>query len=296
MEHNTRTPYDLLDFGSGRKLERFASVVLDRPCPAADRLPKQHPGVWASAVAQFRGSRTGDGFWSPPPKQWLPAEWRFEHSGKAPLQLQLEPLPSGQIGAFPEQAANWDWIARQVGRANQRLGEGAATKVLNLFAYTGGSTLSAASAGAAVVHIDAAQSIVDRARGNAALSKLAESPIRWIVEDALKFCQRELKRGNQYDAVILDPPTYGHGPKGEVWKIHEHLLPLLELCGKLTATRRSFILVSCHSPGIGPAELGAYLAEGVFGSCSQPALTGELSLQSADGRLLPSGVFARWPA
>jgi 23S rRNA (cytosine1962-C5)-methyltransferase len=120
-------------------------------------------------------------------------------------------------------------------------------------------------------------------------------PIRWIVEDALKFARRELKRGKQYDGVILDPPTYGHGPGGEVWKIEQNLLPLLKVCGKLTAERRAFVLVTCHTPGIGPSELAAYLAEGIFGNCSQPPDAGELFLSTRDGRKLSSGTFARWP-
>jgi 23S rRNA (cytosine1962-C5)-methyltransferase len=172
---------------------------------------------------------------------------------------------------------------------------GRAPRVLNLFAYTGGSTLAAAAAGAEVVHIDAAQTIVDRAKENAAFSGLEEKPVRWIAEDAVKFCRRELKRGRQYDGVILDPPSYGHGPKGEPWKIDTDLLLLLSMCGELTAENRAFVLVSCHSPGIGPPELAAYLAEGIFGNCSQPPDAGELSLNTADGRKLDAGVFARWP-
>jgi 23S rRNA (cytosine1962-C5)-methyltransferase len=155
--------------------------------------------------------------------------------------------------------------------------------------------LAALAAGAAVVHIDAARSVVNRARSNAAASELGDAPARWIVEDALKFCRREVKRGNRYDAIILDPPTYGHGPKGEEWNIKRDLLPLLELCGELTEGRPKFVLLTCHSPGIGPAELSAYLSEGVFGACGQPPRTGELCLETAEGRRLPSGVFARWP-
>jgi 23S rRNA (cytosine1962-C5)-methyltransferase len=168
--------------------------------------------------------------------------------------------------------------------------------VLNLFAYSGGSTLAAVAAGAEVAHVDAARSVVERARENAVLSGFAERPIRWIVEDAMKFCRREVKRGNRYDAVILDPPSYGHGPQGEPWKISEHLLPLLKLCGELTADDRAFVLVTCHSPGIGRAELSAYLSEGIFGHCGEPPKSGELYLETADGRRLPSGVYARWPA
>jgi len=290
--------FELLDFGDGRKLERFGEVVLFRPCPAADGAAKARPDVWDHVTARFRGPRTGDGSWRPPPKAWMPADWHYAHhdaaSGDVSFRLQLDALPSGQVGVFPEQRGNWDWIARQV--AESQAAGGRPLRVLNLFAYTGGSTLTASVAGAEVVHIDAAQNIVDRARQNAALSGLAERPIRWIAEDATKFCRRELKRGNQYDAVILDPPSYGHGPKGEPWKIDTDLLPLLTMCGELTAENRAFVLVSCHSPGIGPAELAAYLSEGIFGNCSQPPAAGELSLQTSDGRTLPAGVYARWPA
>jgi 23S rRNA (cytosine1962-C5)-methyltransferase len=286
--------YELLDFGDGRKLERFGPAVLFRPCPAAEGVEKSHPELWDSVTARFRGPRTGDGSWAPTPNKWMPTDWKLSHNGFVSFQLTLDALPSGQVGAFPEQRANWDWIAQQVAKGQANLGR--PIKVLNLFAYTGGSTLAAAAAGAEVVHIDAAQNIVDRAKGNTALSGLAERPVRWIAEDAVKFCRREIKRGNMYDAVILDPPTYGHGPKGESWKINEHLLPLLNLCGELTAESRAFILITCHSPGIGPAELAAYLSDGIFGSCGQPPAAGKLFLESSAGRQLSAGVFARWPA
>jgi len=287
--------YELLDFGEGRKLERFGGIVLNRPSPAAEGLAKARPEMWSSATARFRGPRTGDGSWSPNPKQWMRDAWCVAREGAASFKLQLEALPSGQVGVFPEQRENWDWISRQCGRAKPQTSNDAKLRVLNLFAYTGGSTLAAAAAGAEVTHVDAAHSSIDRARSNAALSGLQDAAIRWIPEDAMKFCKREVKRGNKYDAVILDPPTYGHGPKGEPWKINEHLLPLLQLCGELTAENRAFVLVTCHSPEIGPSELSAYLAEGIFGHCGQPPASGELFLQTADGRRLASGVFARWP-
>jgi 23S rRNA (cytosine1962-C5)-methyltransferase len=289
--------YELLDIGDGQKLEQFGEVVLCRPAPVADGARKSRPELWAGATATFHGPRTGDGTWSPNPTQWVPADWSFTHRSKEdPLlfRLRLEALPSGQIGVFPEQQQNWDWIAWQIGRSRDTAGR--ILRVLNLFAYTGASTLAAAAAGAEVVHIDAAQNIVDRARANAELSGLADRPIRWIAEDAVKFCRREVKRGNKYDAVILDPPSYGHGPKGEVWKIENDLLPLLKLCGELTNESRTLILATCHSPGIGPAELAAYLSEGIFGNCGQPPATGELSLKTSDSRRLPSAVYARWPS
>lgn len=289
--------YELLDFGDGRKLERFGSAVLNRPCPAADDTSKARPELWDAITARFRGPRTGDGSWTPVPKSWMPQDWCLEHAGPdggVAFRLKLEALPSGQVGAFPEQRDNWSWISRQVAKSQTTLTR--PLKILNLFAYTGGSTLAAAVSGAEVVHIDAAQNIVDRAKENAAFSSLADKPIRWIAEDATKFCRRELKRGNQYDGVILDPPSYGHGPKGEPWKIDTDLLPLLSMCGELTSESRSFILVSCHSPGIGPAELSAYLSEGIFGHCGEPPQSGELALATSDGRKLPAGIFARWPA
>ena len=176
--------------------------------------------------------------------------------------------------------------------AKAQAAAGRPLRVLNLFAYTGGSTLAAAAAGAEVVHIDAAQNIVDRAKENAAFSGLAEKPVRWIAEDAIKFCRRELKRGNQYDAVILDPPSYGHGPKGEPWKIDTDLLPLLTMCGELTAESRAFVLVSCHSPGIGPAELSAYLVGRHLRPLRPAAARGRTRTATSDGRKLPAGVFA----
>ncbi len=296
MANASSVNYGLLDFGEGRKLEQLGDVVVDRPCPAAEGVKKNRRELWKEATARFDGDRAGEGAWRSKFKGWEPEGWCYRHNGLAKFCLGLEALPSGQVGVFPEQRANWDWIAKQIGRAKPQVAGGRALRVLNLFAYTGGSTLAAAAAGSEVVHIDAARSSVDRARQNAALSGLDDRPIRWIAEDAMKFCEREVKRGNKYDAVILDPPTYGHGPKGEPWKIGEHLLPLLELCGELTAESRAFVLVTCHSPGIGPADLSAYLSEGIFGHCVQPPKAGELFLETADGRRLPSGVFARWPA
>ena len=294
--------YELIDFGEGRKLERFGAWLLDRPCPAAVGMAKGSPCMWRDAVARFEGDRAADGNWSPLVERWAKRTMTldvFLGEGRQ-FCLELEPLPSGQVGVFPEQAANWRWISDRL--AAQRASNGGATpgqsagpQVLNLFAYTGGSTLAALAAGAAVVHVDAAKGVVNRARQNAAASGLGDEPARWIVEDALKFCRREVNRGKRYDAVILDPPTYGHGPKGEEWNIKRDLLPLLELCGELTERRPKFVLLTCHSPGIGPAELSAYLSEGIFGACGQPPRTGELFLETAEGRRLPSGVFARWP-
>lgn len=276
--------YELIDFGAGRKLERFGQVVLDRPCPTAvDAAKTLAWGPYQPCL--FSGDRAADGKWQRPFDE-LVIEVAVETGAS---KLQLAPLPSGQIGVFPEQLANWQWIVKQCRRFSEPL------RLLNLFAYTGGSTLAAAIGGAEVTHVDAAKSMVARARANADRSGLSDRPIRWIVEDALKFCQREVKRRNTYDAVILDPPSYGHGPKGESWSIKRDLLTLLELCGQLTADRRVFVLCTCHTPGIGAAELSAYLSDGLLGHCGQPPRVGTLYLETTNGRKLPSGNFARWP-
>ncbi len=283
--------YELLDFGEGRKLERFGGWVFDRPAPAAFCARQRPADLWQQRKSRYNGERAGGGRWEPElsddkfgldrlPWCSVPVEEGFK--------LFTVPRPGGQLGIFPEQFASWQWIAQRVRRLE-------APRVLNLFAYTGGSTLAAAIAGATVTHVDSAKPSIDRASWNANGSGMADRPIRWIVEDAMKFCEREAKRGNRYDAVILDPPTYGHGPKGEEWIIKRDLLPLLKLCGALTEQRPNFVLLTCHTPGMGPAESAAYLSEGIFGSCGQPPRTGELYLETKDGRRLPGGVFARWP-
>ncbi len=256
--------YELLDFGHGRKLERFGMYVLDRPSPPAELCSPSQPGLWRQAHARFTRTSAQTGAWSSPSRQ-LPRSWQLTAGG---LTLELRPTEFGHVGVFMEQLANWEWLDRHIRRAARPL------KILNLFAHTGGSTLAAAAAGAEVVHVDAARNIVQWAHGNAALSGLAGAPIRWIVEDAFKFVRRELKRGHEYQGVILDPPSYGHGPGGESFKLTDDLMPLLEACGQLTRTDRSFLLMTCHSEGYGPAELEACLSDAVFGSCAAGAARG----------------------
>ena len=275
--------YELLDFGRGRKLERFGATVVDRPCPAADGLEPVAQRWEAEALFQRGSGRNDEGSWKR--RASLPAEWTITHGE---FHLQLKPTPFGHVGVFPEQAPNWDWLDKRIRSAGRPL------KVLNLFAYTGGSTLAAAAAGAEVTHVDASKSVVRWARGNAAASGLEDAPIRWIHEDALKFVQREIKRGRRYDGVILDPPSYGHGPNGEPWKISRDLPALLEACAAVTAEQRQLMLLTCHSPGYGPAEVEALLADCVFGTCQCNAQASRLTL-SASGRKLDCGVVARWP-
>lgn len=288
--------YELIDFGAGRRLERFGTAIVDRPCPAAGDDKKADASAWKSAVARYEGARATDGVWSPKAKTWA-----REVSCQVPLSeslgftLDVTPTPAGQIGLFPEQLTSWRWIADRVRRLKTARPE-QPPRVLNLFAYTGGSTLAAAVAGAEVTHVDASKPSVALARKNAAASGLADTPIRWLVEDAVRYCEREVKRDSRYDAIILDPPTYGHGPKGEDWRLDRDLPGLLDLCATLVDRTPAFFLATCHTPGIGPAELSAYLSDAVVGHCGQPPKSDTLWLKTASGRKLDSGVYARWPA
>lgn len=286
--------YQLLDFGGGRRLEQFGEIVLDRPCPAAEASAPTNPATWTAAHARFEGRENEKGHWTD--RRELPERWTISHG---PLQFELKRTAFGHLGLFPEQADNWAWIAESIRRLEygDELPHPKRPRILNLFAYTGGSTLAAAAVGAEVVHVDAAKNIVAWARRNAELSGLAGASIRWIVEDAVKFVKRELKRGNRYDAVILDPPSYGHGPRGEVWRLSKHLPRLLSLCGELTGGRPKFMLLTCHTPGYEAERLAEMLREHCLPDV--PVSFGQmegglLSLRAADGRQLPSGVVVRW--
>lgn len=204
-------------------------------------------------------------------------------------QFELRPTPLGQIGIFPEQAEPWDWIEARIRCA------GRPVRVLNLFAYTGGATLAAAAAGGEVVHLDAAKPVVAWARRNASRSGLAAATVRWIVEDAVRFVAREARRGRRYEALILDPPSYGHGPRGEAWKIDRHLEELLSRCAAVLADPAAFVLLTCHTPSIGRDRLRQALAEPLTGGDRRAVRVRSLVLETADGRQLPSGWAATWP-
>ncbi len=285
--------YALLDFGRGRKLERFGPFVLDRPSPAAEGFEQAHPQRWREAEGRFELSPNGNerGRWHFPDP--LPAGWPL-HCEE--LVLQVRTTPFGHTGVFPEQMPNWRWLTEQTAAAAEPM------KLLNLFGYTGGSTLAAAAGlrrhggeAPAVVHVDSSAAAVKWARRNAEISKLGEAPIRWIVEDAPRFVARERKRGNRYDGLILDPPSFGHGPKGEIWRLEEHLPSLLAECLALTAGTCRLLLLTCHSPGWGPAELADLVRE-VWPKRTQlpPLEFGELTLTTDDGRVLPSGAMVRF--
>lgn len=279
--------YQLLDFGDGHRLERFGPWVLDRPCPAAEGVARSDPAAWATADARFERTGATEGRWSL--AREMPERWTI---ARGSIQLELKRTEFGHLGVFPEHAATWDWIAARVQESPQPV------VVMNLFAYTGGSTLAAAAAGAEVVHVDAAKNVVAWARRNAELSSGTDLksvlPIRWIVEDATRFARRELKRQNCYAAVILDPPSYGHGPRGEVWRLSKHLPRLLTLCGELTAGQCRFMLLSCHTPEFDARRLERLVRE-TWCSTSQGTIRTEpLVLRTPAGRELPSGIAVYW--
>lgn len=275
--------YQLLDFGAGRRLEQFGELRLDRPAVGTADLPRRQPDLWSTADARYEGSAGGRGAWQPANITGRDTRvfWGEE------LSLVVHPTAFGHVGLFPEQEPHWTWIMEQVSRYRRPC------KVLNLFGYTGASTLAAAMAGAEVTHVDAARKAVTWARSNAFESGLKGAPIRWLVDDAVRFVARELRRGQGYDAVILDPPSYGHGPKGERWELDRHLPGLLMDCARLTAGRRAFILLTAHSPGYGAEALLDALGEvcrDTPGCCQSY----EMRLATRHGRSLVLGAAARW--
>jgi 23S rRNA (cytosine1962-C5)-methyltransferase len=279
--------YELLDSGSFQKLERFGSVVLSRPCAQAvwqQTLPKAE---WQKVTATF--FRDGGNQWRGRDK--LPETWTIDVDG---TKFQLSSTDFGHLGIFPEQRDQWRRIRETcVEYAKQH---GRPARVLNLFAYSGGSTLAAALAGAEVCHVDASKGMVDWARKNATLNGLEEKPVRWIVDDVTKFLERELRRERQYDLLILDPPSYGRGAKGEVFKIENDLPPLLALLGKLMSPQPLGVLLSCHTPELTPISLHHMLLQ-QFGRKSGQVEHGEMQLRGASNVLpVPSGSFAWWLA
>lgn len=281
--------YQLIDFGDSRKLERFGDLILDRPSPPAENSSKANPETWNDANGVYIRKGESKGKWHFDQPQ-VPKNWTIDFDFG---RFELRPTPFGHVGIFAEQIANWKWIQDSVKRI-AKADNSQQPRILNLFAYTGGSTIAAAQAGAKVTHIDSAKNVVQWARRNAELSELRNDAVRWIAEDAKLFVQREVKRGNQYDGIILDPPTYGHGPKGEVWQIQRDLMPLLRNCKKLMAGNPKLILLSCHSAGFGPAELQAFLADSIFGTCSAGAMGGQMTLKSEFGKTMNCGSYARW--
>ncbi len=277
--------YELLDFGHGEKLERFGPVVVRRPCPAAKCEPAE-PDAWSAARAVFSRNQ-GRWKWQGPP---LPRAWLLRWG---PLVLELGLRDSGQLGLFPEQAANWHWLLERRELLAASATEGTDRGLLNLFAYTGVSTLAAAAAGAAVAHVDSARSVVIQARRNAELSYLADRPVRWLVEDAVRFAQRELRRGRRYRAVVLDPPSYGHGTGRRRWQIERDLPGLLELLAQLTGQVRRLVLLTWHTRRLPPKQVQQMAEQAGLVLPGARWQGGSLYLESRSGRRLWSGYVLR---
>ncbi|GIV78331.1 class I SAM-dependent methyltransferase [Litorilinea aerophila] len=281
--------YTLLDSGNASKLEQLGPYRLIRPAPQAIWHPRLPRSEWDQAHAIYERSSSGGGSWHWQRKVSREFDVLFSN-----LSFRIKLTNFGHLGLFPEQAINWGWLRENIRERLQRTNY-RNLHVLNLFAYTGGSTLAASQAGAHVVHVDAAKGVVDWARRNARQCHLDERPIRWLVDDALKFVKREIRRGNRYQGIILDPPSFGRGPKGEVFKIEDDLLPLLEACRELLARDALFVLYSCHTPGFTPIVLANQLAD-VVGERGGSLEHGEMVIPDSTGRLLPSGTYARWLA
>ena len=275
--------YEVLDTSRGEKLERWGKYLLVRPDPQVIwDTPREDP-CWKEYDARYNRSSTGGGKWS---NLRLPERWQVRYKE---LTFNVKPMNFKHTGVFPEQAANWDFIMQTI------RGAGRPVSVLNLFAYTGGATLAAAAAGASVCHVDAAKGMVAWAKENAKSSGLEAAPIRWIVDDCGKFVERELRRGRRYDAVIMDPPSYGRGPSGEIWKLEENLYPFVELVSRVLSDDPLFMIINSYTTGLAPSVLGYIMDTLVSKKYGGHTVCGELGLPVRDtGLVLPCGSTGRW--
>lgn len=283
--------YEILDTCSGEKLERWGDYLLVRPDPQVIwDFGHTHPG-WKKKNAHYHRSKKGGGTWE---FIDLPHEWTISYNN---LKFNLKPFNFKHTGLFPEQSVNWDWFSKLIRQEVKRRKENAIdkpVKVLNLFAYTGGATVSAAAAGAHVTHVDASKGMVNWAKENAVSSGLENAPIRWLVDDCRKFVEREIRRGNHYDGIIMDPPSYGRGPKGEIWKIEDELQGLVHICTKILEKKPLFFLISSYTTGFAPGVLKYILEQELFdkGGVVQADEIGLKVTQT--GGILPCGSSGRW--
>ena len=276
--------YEIIDTSKGEKLERWGDVLLIRPDPQIIwNTPKTHP-AWKKADARYIRSNAGGGRWQN--RTLDQKEWKIRYGG---LTFKVSPTGFKHTGLFPEQAVNWDFMAGKIRAANRPV------KVLNLFAYTGGATLACAEAGASVCHVDASKGMVAWARENAALSGLGDKPIRWIVDDCKKFVEREIRRGNRYDGILMDPPSYGRGPGGEVWKLEEQIYELLDLTAQILSDDALFFLFNSYTTGLSPSVMEYLLGVTVGRGRKGRVWASEIGLPvAASGFSLPCGSTAVW--
>lgn len=275
--------YEVLDSSKGEKLERWGKYILVRPDPQVIwDTPKKRP-EWKKKNGHYHRSSKGGGEWE---FFDLPKQWQIHYKE---LTFNLQPFSFKHTGLFPEQAANWDWFSEKIKKSGRTI------KVLNLFAYTGGATLACAKAGANVTHVDASKGMVTWAKENAQASGLKEASIRYIVDDCVKFVEREIRRGNQYDAIIMDPPSYGRGPKGEIWKIEDSIHPFVKLCVELLSEKPLFFLINSYTTGLQPAVLSYLLGSEIVPAFGGQVKADEIGLPvSGNGLVLPCGASGRW--
>ncbi len=274
--------YEILDMTNGEKLERWGNIYLIRPDPQIIWKEKTFPEKWKKANAKYIRSSTGGGAWNY--KNKLPESWQIHYKN---LTFLVKPMGFKHTGLFPEQAVNWDWMIEKIQNAGRPI------KVLNLFAYTGGASVACSYAGASVCHVDSSKGMVTWAKENVAASGLADRKVRYIVDDVVKFVSREIRRGNTYDAIIMDPPSYGRGTNGEVWKFEENLPDLISLCSKVLSEKPLFFLINSYTTGISSIVLENLLRLNIKkgGNFSH----GEIGLPMTDSKLiLPCGIYARW--
>lgn len=280
--------YEVIDCSKGEKLERWGNYILVRPDPQVIwDTPKKNES-WKKRNGHYHRSQKGGGEWE---FFDLPQEWSIHYRE---LTFRLKPFSFKHTGLFPEQAVNWDWFSSIIAKTKAQEPD-RQIKVLNLFAYTGGATLAAAAAGAAVTHVDASKGMVTWAKENAAASGLSEAPVRWLVDDCVKFVEREIRRGNTYDGIIMDPPSYGRGPKGEIWKIEENVFPLIQLASSLLSENALFFLVNSYTTGLQPAVLTYMMHTVLVPKFGGHVESSEIGLPvSSNGLVLPCGASGRW--
>jgi len=287
--------YKVLDSSDGEKLEKWGKYILLRPDPQVIwHTPKKHP-AWRKLNAHYHRSYKGGGEWEffDLPKTWH-INYQLPEGCGGTLTFNLQPFSFKHTGLFPEQAANWDWFSKLIAK---RVSEGREVRVLNLFAYTGGATLAAAAAGAKVTHVDASKGMVNWGKENAELSGLGDRPIRWLVDDCVKFVEREIRRGNTYDAIIMDPPSYGRGPKGEIWKIEDSIDGLVKLCAQVLSDEPLFFLINSYTTGLQAGVLSYMLETVIRSKHGGKIVSDEIGIPIYETELvLPCGAAGRWQA
>lgn len=284
--------YEVIDTSKGEKLERWGNYLLVRPDPQVIWDTKRADRRWKQINGHYHRSSKGGGEWE---FFDLPQQWTIQYDS---LRFHLKPFSFKHTGLFPEQATNWDWfssIIKEQVQAGRTIDSANPVKVLNLFAYTGGATLAALSSGAHVTHVDASKGMVAWAKENAKASGLENAPVRWLVDDCVKFVEREIRRGNTYDAIIMDPPSYGRGPKGEIWKIEEAVFPFVELCTQILAKEPLFFLINSYTTGLQPAVLSYMMNTSIVSRFGGHVDAGEIGLPvSTNGLVLPCGASGRY--